>query len=200
MNISKIKKSVNNLGTIITILLFLIVIITLRLNSILNNMIISKYFSRVENENVISSANQSSKVFQSKIKDLGRIAQDYAFWDEHYNKVQEVNIDETWYRKNFTEWLPDKYGIDLIVILNRDKKIIAEYGLNNINDILNDNNILQSLNENEYNEKLRASGFKTYDGDIYIISESPILKNTVEGIARELLFLVRRFHPYLFKT
>ncbi|MBK5241834.1 MAG: hypothetical protein JJD95_11490 [Clostridium sp.] len=79
MNVGKIKKSVNNLGAIITILLFLIVITTLLLNSVLNNFIISKYFSKVENENVISSTNQSKKLFQLKINELERIVQDYAF-------------------------------------------------------------------------------------------------------------------------
>ena len=79
MNTSKIKKSMNNLGAIITILLFLIVIITLGLNSLLNNVIISKYFSKVEKENVTSSVNQSSKVFQLKIKEIERTVQDYAF-------------------------------------------------------------------------------------------------------------------------
>ncbi|PRR84480.1 diguanylate cyclase [Clostridium vincentii] len=192
MKTNKIKKSMNNLGTIIKILLFLIVIITLGLNLILNNIIISKYFSRIENGDVILSTNQSSKIFQSKIKELERITQDYAFWDEHYSKVQEVNIDETWYKENFTEWLPDKNGIDLIVILNRDKKIIVQNGLNNINEILNDNNILKSLNENEYNEKSIITGFKMYDGEIYMISECPIFKNTTEGNCHGVVILGKK--------
>lgn len=192
MNTSKIKKSMNNLGAIITILLFLIVIITLGLNSILNNTIISSNFSKIEKEYAILSANQSSKIVQSKIDELEGIVQEYAFWDENYNKVQEENIDATWYKQNFTEWLPDKKGIDLIVILNRDKKMIAQYGLNNINDILNDNKILQSLNENEYNEDSRVSGFKKYGGDIYMISECPIFKNTTEGNCQGVVIMGKK--------
>lgn len=187
MDFSKIKKSVNNLGSIITILLFLIVIITFLLNSILNNIIISRYFSKVENENVISSANQSKKVFQLKINELERIVQDYAFWDENYYKVQEDNVDETWYKENFTEWLPEKYGIDLIVILNKNKRIIAEHGLKNGNDILNDNNLLKSLDK-----KIGVSGFIKYAGDIYIISESPILKNTSAGSSHGVVLLGKK--------
>jgi len=64
------------------------------------------------------------KIFQLKIKELARVVQDYAFWDENYAKVQEDNVDETWYKENFTEWLPEKYGIDLIVVLNKNKKIL----------------------------------------------------------------------------
>ena len=118
--------------------------------------------------------------------------QDYAFWNENYDKVQEDNVDETWYKENFTEWLPDKYGIDLIVILNKNKKIIAEYGLKNSNEILNDNNLLQPLNENKNNKKTGVSGFIKYDGDIFMISESPILKNTSEGSSQGVVILGKK--------
>jgi sensor domain CHASE-containing protein len=197
MNVSKIKKSVNNLGSIVTALLFLIVIITLLLNSILNNVIISKYFSKVEKESAISSANQSKKVFQLKINELERIVQDYAFWDGNYDRVQAKNVDEIWYRENFTEWLPNKYDIDLIVISYKNKKIIVEYGLNNSNNILNDGNLLQSLNEDKSNKKTGVSGFIKHDGDIYLISESPILKNTSEGSSQGVVILGRKVSSLL---
>ena len=82
--------------------------------------------------------------------------------------------------------------MDLVVILNRNKKIIAEHGLNNINDILNDVNILQSLNENKNNEKIGFSGFKKFNGDIYLISESPILKNTSERSIQDIVILGKK--------
>lgn len=181
MNTTKIKRYLNNLGVMHTVFLFLIVCITLIINFVLNNIFISKYFSDIENKEVISNTKQSTKIFQSKIKGLETLAEEYGFWDETYNKMQEESIDETWLKENFTEWLPDQYGIDLMIILNRDKKSILQYGLNNINDILNDNKILQSLNEDKYNEETRVSGFKKYGGDIYIISECPIFNNTSEG-------------------
>ena len=193
MNTSKIKKSMNNLGVKITIFLFLIASITLIINFTLNNVFISKYFSNIENEEVISKTEQSRKLFQSKIKELEITVQDYAIWDENYNKIQEKNIDETWFKENFTEWLPEKYGIDLVVIVNRNKKIIAQHGLNNkINDILNDNKILQSLNKDEYNKESRVSGFKKYNGDIYMISECPIFKSTAEGICQGVVILGKK--------
>lgn len=192
MNITKVKKSMNNLGVKITIFLFLIVCITLIINFTLNNIFIYKYFSNIENKETIYKTQQAKKTFELKIKELETLVEEYAFWDESYNKMQEESIDETWLKENFTEWLPEQYGIDLIVILNRDKKIILNYGLSNINDILNENKILQSLNEDKYNEKSRVSGFKKYDGEIYIISECPIFDNTSEGICRGVIILGKK--------
>jgi diguanylate cyclase (GGDEF)-like protein/putative nucleotidyltransferase with HDIG domain len=192
MNASRIKKSMNNIGVIITIYLFLIVCITLIINFTLNNMFISKYFSNIENEQVVSKVEQSSKVFQSKIMEIKRVVGDYALWDENYNKIQEKNIDETWFKENFTGWFPENYDIDLIVIINRDKKIIAQHGINNINDILNDNAILKTLNEDEFKEESRVSGFKRYNGDLYMISACPIFKNTFQGICQGTVILGKK--------
>lgn len=192
MNTTKIKRYLNNLGVKITIFLFLIVCITLIINFTLNNIFISKYFSDIEKEQVVSKTEQSRKVFQSKIKEMERVAGDYGLWDEIYYKIQEEVIDKKWFSDNFITWLPEKYGLDLVVIVNKNKKIIAQQGLNNSNDILNDNKILQSLNEDKYNEKSRVSGFKKYNGDIYIISECPVFKNTSEGTCQGSVILGKK--------
>ncbi|MEG1254638.1 diguanylate cyclase [Clostridium sp.] len=182
MNISKIKKSLNNLGVKITIFLFLIAAITLIINFALNNIFISKYFGNIENKELDLKTEQSIKIFQSKIKEIDAILLDYAIWDDTYDKIQDENIDKTWLKENFTQWLTQKYGMDLVVIVNRNKKIIVQYGLNNINDILNDNNILKSLNEYNYSEESRVSGYKKFNGDIYMISECPVFNSNFGGI------------------
>jgi len=160
VKINKTKKSLNNLGSIITVFLFLIVCITLIINFVLNDIFISKYFTNIEKEQVVSKTEQSSKILQTKISEIERLVGDYALWDETYNKIQDANIDKNWFADNYTTWLPQKYGIDLVVILNRNKKLIAQHGLNNLNDILNDNKIMGSLNKDEFKENSRVTGFK----------------------------------------
>ena len=189
MNTSEIKKPVNNLGVIITKFLFLIASITLIINFILNNVFMAKYFSNIEKEQVHSKTEQSLKIFQSKIKELETTVQDYALWDENYNKVQEKNIDKTWFKDNFTEWLPDKFGTDLVAIVNSNKKIIAQCGVNNINDILNDNTLLQLLDEEKYSKETRVSGFKKYGGNLYMVSALPIFKSNSEGNCHGILIV-----------
>jgi len=195
MKTIKVKQYWRGLGEIITVFLFLIVCITLIINFTLNNIFISKYFSNIEKEQVISKAEQSRKVFQSKMKEIERIVQDYALWDENYYKIQGERIDEKWYDDNFIAWLPEKYGIDLVVVINKNKKVIAQHGLNNSNDILNDNKLLQSLNREEYNEKLKVSGFKKYNGDLYMISECPVFKNTSAGTCQGVVIIGKKISP-----
>ena len=192
MNDSKTKKSVNNLGAILAKFLFLIVCITLIINFILNNIFISKYFVNIEKEQVDLKTEQSMKVFQSKIMEIERLVGDYALWDETYNKIQEANIDKKWFEDNYTTWLPEKQGVDLVVIVNRNKKLIAQHGLNNLDDILNDNKILKSLNKDEFKEESRVSGFKKYNGDLYMISECPVFKNTSKGICQGAVILGKK--------
>ena len=199
MRTYKIKKSMNSLGAIITILLFLIVVITLILNSILNSVIISKYFTKIEKQESILKTEQSIKILQSQIKGLETTVQDYGIWDDTYDKMQEKIIDETWFEENFTTWLPEKFGADLVVLVNRNKKIIAQTGLNNINGILDDNRILKSLSEDKFNEKIIFSGFKKYNGDIYMISVSPILKSNFEGNSQGIVIMGKKISSTLLK-
>jgi sensor domain CHASE-containing protein len=200
MKFNKIKKSMKKLGVIITIFIFSIVRITLIINYTLNNVFISKYFSNIENEDVISKTEQSNKILQAKIKELGTTVQDYAIWDDTYDKVQEESIDETWFKENFTEWLPEKYGADLVVIVNRNRKIIDRHGLNNVNNILNDNKILQLLNEDKYNKETTVSGFKEYDGQIYMVSACPILKTNYEGSCQGIVIVGKKVSPVLLQN
>lgn len=192
MNYGKHKKDINSLGSIITKFLLLIVCITLIINFILNNIFITKYFNNMQREQVASKTEQSMKVFQSKLMEIERVVRDYALWDEIYSKIQEEKIDNEWYEDNFTTWVPEKYGIDLVVIINRNKRIIAQHGLNNSDEILNDNNIMKSLNIDEFKEESRVSGFKKYNGDLYMISECPIFKNTSKGICQGIVIFGKK--------
>jgi len=192
MNNSKRKKAKNTIGVKITILLLLITCISLIAYFSLNKFFIFKYFSNIENKQVTSKTEQSRKIFTSRIKEIEKVVEDYSIWDENYDKVQEENIDEEWYKENYTDWLPQHFDIDLIVVLNKNKKVIVQYGLNNINDVLNDDKILQSLNDEKYDKTRRVSGFKKYDGEIYLISESPILKSNAEGRSQGVVIAGRK--------
>ena len=179
MNYGKHKKDINSLGSIIIKFLLLIVCITLIINFILNNIFITKYFNNMQREQVASKTEQSMKVFQSKLMEIERVVRDYALWDEIYSKIQEEKIDNEWYEDNFTTWVPEKYGIDLVVIINRNKKIIAQHGLNNSDEILNDNNIMKSLNIDEFKEESR----------VIIVKPIKNLENQIKKMEHENLLM-----------
>ena len=89
MNLAKIKKTMNKISVIITSFLFLFIITTLIFNLVFNNIIVSKYCSEIQKQSVILKMDQSKKIFEFQLKGLDSVVQDYAIWDEIYNKIQE---------------------------------------------------------------------------------------------------------------
>lgn len=201
MNFGKIKKSMNKISVIITTFLFLFIINTLVFNSIFNYVIISKYFSTIENESVISKTNQSIKIFEFQIKSIDSIVQDYAIWDEIYDKMQDKNIDKTWFDINYNKWLPEKLNVDLVIVANRNKEIVDEHGLiGNSDIILNDHRISKLFDEDKYSDNINFSGFKEYNGEIYLLGICPIFKTTTEGTSQGVVILGKKISPSFLKT
>jgi sensor domain CHASE-containing protein len=201
MNSHKIRTSLNKIGVIFTTFLFLFTFSALIFNSIFNNDIISKYFSKIEQQDVISKIEQSKKIFEYQFKHLDSIVLDYAIWDDIYNKIQDENIDENWFDINYSKWLSEKLDIDLIIVANRNKEIVLQYGLSdNSNTILNDIRISQSFNENSYNENISFTGFKEYNGDIYLIGACPIFQTTTEGTSKGVVILGKKITPTFLQT
>lgn len=201
MNPAKIKKTMNKISVIITSFLFLFIITTLIFNLVFNNIIVSKYCSEIQKQSVILKMDQSKKIFEFQLKGLDSVVQDYAIWDEIYNKIQEKNPDKIWFDINYSKWLPEKLDIDLIIVANRNKEIILEYGLNGSKDtILNNDKISQAFDKNIYEENIEFSGFKEYNGEIYLMGVCPIFKTTTEGTSQGVVILGRKITPILLQT
>ena len=186
----------NNIGFIITTFLLLFTIATLIFNSIFNNVIISKYCSEIEKQETLSKINQSKKIFDYQINNIKSVVKDYAIWDNVYDKIQDKVIDKDWFTINYPNWLVNQLDINLIIVANRNKEIILQYGLNGTSDsILNNNKVSHLFNQDIYNENLSCSGFIQYNGDIYLIGVCPIFKTTTEGISRGVVILGRKISP-----
>ena len=178
-----IKRTFNSIGSIITAFLLFITITMLVLNLCLNSFFISKNFSKAAEQDILSRADQSKSFFQGKAKEIGVLAQDYCSWDEAYNELQKKEIDKGWFKSNFTDWIPEKYNLDLVVIFNRNKEIVADYGVDGVNApyILGDKKVRELFDEKSYKQSKAFHGFKELKGEIYIIGVSPILKTNSEG-------------------
>jgi diguanylate cyclase (GGDEF)-like protein/putative nucleotidyltransferase with HDIG domain len=190
----------NNIGFIITTFLLLFTIATLIFNSIFNNVIISKYFSEIEKQDTLSKINQSKKIFDYQINNIKCVVKDYAIWDDVYDKMQDEVIDENWFTINYPDWLVNQLDINLIIVANRSKDMILQYGLNgNSNIILDNNKVSELFNQDIYNENSSFSGFIQYDGNIYLIGACPIFKTTTEGISKGVVILGRKISPTFIK-
>jgi len=188
----KIKSYFNSLGFKVGISLLLVGIIPMILFLFFNNIVVSKYFSEIEGKNILFKTQQVNKKIQSNSLELERLVKDYAMWDDTYKKIQQK--DEEWMKKKFLDGIPNDFDIDLIVIANKDKKIVAEYGLedNNAVQLLEDKMIDQAFKEDPYNKNYNFKGMKAYNGDLYIIAFSPILKSNHEGVPRGVIIFGKK--------
>lgn len=153
MNPNRLRKSMNNIGFIITAFLLLFTIATLIFNSIFNNVIISKYFSEIEKQDTLSKINQSKKIFDYQINNIKSVVKDYAIWDDVYDKMQDKVIDKDWFTINYPDWLVGQLDINLIIIANRNKEMILQYGLDgNSNTILDNTKVSELFNQDIYND------------------------------------------------
>ncbi|CAH2214400.1 conserved protein of unknown function [Tepidibacter aestuarii] len=192
---TNIKNLLNNLGFKVGTYMLLVSIFPLITYLILNNIVVSKNFSRIEQSNIIEKAEKANKIFQSEALDLGKIARDNGVWDDFYQKIEEKDIG--WFKENYSEWIPDNFGIDLILIANRNREIIDQYGLKYIDDTeLFDDNMIGAVLSGEYDEKKNyPSGMKVYNGSLYIIGVSPILLSDYEGPSRGVVIFGKKITP-----
>ncbi len=190
-----IKGLLNNLGFKVGTYMLLVAIVPLITYLILNNIVVSKYFLRIEQANVISEAQKVNKIFQSEALDLEKLAKDNGIWDDFYQRIEEKDIE--WFKKNYSEWSPDVFDIDLIVIANKNREIIDQYGLKYIDDAqLFDDNTISRVLSGEYDEKKNyPSGMKMYNGNLYIIGTSPILLSDYKGPSRGVVIFGKKITP-----
>ncbi|MCT4508468.1 MAG: diguanylate cyclase [Tepidibacter sp.] len=182
-----IKSVLNNLGFKVGIYMLLVAIVPLSIYLILNNIVVSKYFLKVEQESVISKVENANKIFRSEALNLQELAEDNGIWDDFYKKIEEKDIE--WFKENYSEWVPDNFSIDLIVIANKNREIIDQYGLKYTNDTeLFDDDKINAVLSGKYDKKKNyPSGIKIYNGNLYIIGISPILLSDYEGPSRGII-------------
>ena len=116
-------------------------------------------------------------------KNLLLVSQDYSQWDETYNKVDSNDLD--WFKNNMSGWLPHFPGVDIVLLLNKEGKIVDNF-----------NTIDPSLN-NFHNHPLFQIAIKG-KGDYQIrqthlgpaiVSYNPIVPNSFQAEPKGVLIL-----------
>ncbi|MEJ8554561.1 diguanylate cyclase [Tepidibacter sp. Z1-5] len=189
------KGLLNNLGFKVGVYMLIVTIIPLITYLILNNIVVSTYFSTIEQRSVIDKADKVDKIFQSEALALGELATDSGIWDTFYQKIEEEDLE--WFKMNYSEWSPDNFSIDLIVIADKNRKIIDQYGLKYIDDtqLLDDKTINRVLSGRYDKKNKYPSGMKMYNGNLYIIGISPILLSNYEGPSRGVVIFGKKITP-----
>lgn len=201
MNIKKLVASMNTLNNKVKISLLIVAIIPLLVYLVLNNLSLTKNFTILEEKNIEKESYHANTIIKAKSSEIVTIAKDYAIWDDAYNKISAK--DTGWFKETVTGWIPGNFGVDLIVVANTKKEIIDQYGIENGNygNLLSDDtvdNVLRGKITGEKEpENNKLSGFITYNGELYIIGLSPIMKNYYKGSTRGIIILGKKITPEL---
>lgn len=100
---------------------------------------------------------------------------DYSLWDETWNAV--YNPDRKWLDDNLTGWLPEHFGIDIVILTDKNLKIVASSGLN---DQLKSRIMRQSAIAKAVSGK-RSVGLFRSGRSVYMIATAPVLHSSGVG-------------------
>lgn len=193
-------RTLNNMGFIVRSALIIVAIIPLLLYLYTNNYFISVNFARLEETSIRIRAHEALKGIDGQALQLNKIARDYGIWDDMYENVQTKNIP--WIKETLTNWVPKEMEIDLLLIADRNKKVVDQFGVigNSEQSLLSDPVISNILKTDYDKPKLYPAGLKIYQGELYVVAVSPVLKSYYKGTPRGVLILGRKLTPKVIAT
>jgi|LGOV01.1.fsa_nt_gb diguanylate cyclase (GGDEF)-like protein/putative nucleotidyltransferase with HDIG domain len=170
------KRIKNSFAFKVGISLFAISMIPFIIFIFVNVQNISTHFALVEEEQINKSASQLQNIIDSKIQDIVLLTVDYSAWDDTYYSL--LNKDASaFFEDNYSEWLPDNFGVDLIILSNNDMTYIESFGIesNFMNEWFEEVD-WSSLTFDEH-----PSGFKKVNNKLYMFSLSPVVQSDFSG-------------------
>jgi len=81
---------------------------------------------KIEDHYLESEFRSSQALINQRQELLLSTAKDYANWDDMYNFVDNPN--ERWAKLNIADWIPNNFGVDLILLFDSKAKLIYRYG------------------------------------------------------------------------
>lgn len=174
----KLKKPYR-FGKIIFLSLVCVATLSLFTYFFIDNLILNRsLIGNLEKINIESKLHQSKAILNTKIQELQKVAKDYGVWSECYYKIQEK--DTEWFKENFSDWMPNNFNLDLLLVADKDKQIMDQFGLkcNNDMELLDDKSIENILSSNHYDgSNHMLNGLRIYNNSLYILGVSPVLES-----------------------
>lgn len=120
---------------------------------------------------------------------LDATLQDYTIWSDHYHALLEGNA--SWIEENIISWVPEHFGMDLVVLWDRTGKKVASAGnLNSFDSEMQNLILKEALEDRQF-----LSGFEALGSFLAIFSAGPVLPNEGEGSPAGALLFVRTLKP-----
>ncbi len=159
--------------------------------------IISRSYSKLEQEQVLTNVERLQKIVTQEVEDLSSVTKDWGWWNDTYAYAKDGNA--AYEEDNFTASGYDEISVDFIAVFNTSSQIIyagqldpAKHEIVALSD-----NIVQSLKEqaqkfNPHEITSGTSGTLLLEGQPAIISFQHILQNGHVGPSRGT-FVMGRF-------
>ncbi|WHH58192.1 diguanylate cyclase [Petroclostridium sp. X23] len=196
MNIKGMLSTWNTLAFKVRVSLLFIAIVPLGIYLVINNWLLSHHLLELENKNIISKTHQAHRVLDAKASELSKLSMDYGIWTDLHEKV--INPDLPWIKENITTWIPENFGMDLVVIANKNLDIINAFGTPHKKlDQLLEKEIIEHVFTNIDNipDNGALSGFKIFQNELYLISLCPILRNDYSGPYGGMVVIGKKITP-----
>ncbi len=186
------KKIKNSFAFKVGISLFAISMVPFIIFIFVNAQNITTHFALVEEEQIIKSASQLQTIIDSKIQDIVEFTADYSAWDDTYYSLLNKDGSE-FFKDNYSDWLPDNFGLDLIILSNNDRTYIESFGVesNFMNEWFEEVD-WRSLTFDEH-----PSGFKKVNNKLYMFSLSPVVLSDFSGEPAGTLILAEEIDSAL---
>jgi diguanylate cyclase (GGDEF)-like protein/putative nucleotidyltransferase with HDIG domain len=200
---SKKRIFVNYIRTLefkVRISLIIIALVPLIIYFVINNIQLRNNFLILEKENIQSKSQQVNAILKRKSLELENMAKDYAIWDEAYEKIKEK--DTKWFKENYSDWLSSTQNIDLVAVINREKKLTDGYSedSSSILKLIQNSVINDSLNGDFDREMdVYPNGLIQYQGNLYFLGICPIINSNYEKPSHGVVILGRKVTTKMLK-
>jgi signal transduction histidine kinase len=162
--------------------LLIIGLVPLAISFIFNNIIISDSLLKLETKNLHALGNQTMKIIEEKLSEMGMVAREHSISNEAYEKLDIK--DKEWFKQNFSGCIPESFNYDLSIVINKDNEVIDEFGLknNDVSQLLEIESIANIVKvPYEINKAEDSKGILMYDGEPYLFYASHIVKSYYKG-------------------
>ncbi|MGB9834462.1 MAG: ATP-binding protein [bacterium] len=149
----------------------------------------SRVFLGAEAQHLTSSLSTMESFLKQEKSRLETTLEDYALWSDHYQALLERK--DAWIEENVTSWVPQHFGMELVILWDRFGKTIGYAGdPASLDSHIRELALTKALGQSQF-----LSGFERLGPSLAIFASGPVLTNEGKGPPAGALLFVRCLKP-----
>ncbi|MDI6868918.1 MAG: ATP-binding protein [Coprothermobacterota bacterium] len=142
-----------------------------------------------EVQHLVSSLSTMDSFLKQEKSALETTLEDYAVWSDHYQALLERK--DAWIEENVTSWVPQHFGMELVILWDRFGKTIGYAGdPASLDSRIRELALTKALGQSQF-----FSGFERLGPSLAIFASGPVLTNEGKGPPAGALLFVRCLKP-----